>query len=562
MMNERREIEIKLEADSPERLQEFREAKELFPGYTLAPVRSKRFTDLYCDTPDFALLRAGFALRIRAIQEEGRGKGSAKARKPKIHYWVSAKSLNHPNVKGVHSRREVEGPLAGPKQWNRPAKWPKAVQALLQELGLTEISMTPLARIQQQRDTRDLLHGNKKTRRVGELSADTVTVYEPDPEDPWGPASQVAHFAELEIEMGDTFQEDGASLKRLQGWVKKLRQRPGLKPARSSKFERALRLIASHPPGSPPNTQGIQPRMPMAEAGRLIWRRQLVEMLLNEAGARQGEDIEYVHDMRVATRRARAAGDVFGPFFRRKGIKPHLKGLRKTARRLGAVRDLDVALEALERYRQKRPKAEQKALTALAAAWQKERQAACQRLLDWLDSQEYRTFLVDFHRFCRTPGEAVRPWETDGLQAPRPYQVRHAFPLTVLERYQTVRAFQVLFEEQDQVALESFHALRVEGKRMRYSLEFVRHLLGEPGENLIRQLKRFQNHLGNLNDAVVARVRLEAVIQAGLDKPAIRRYRDAQEGAIQELTRTFPAIWQGFIAKENRLIVARAIAQL
>ncbi len=557
-MTERQEIEIKLEAASPEELQEFRESKELFPGYLLAPMRTKHFTDLYCDTPDFALLRAGFALRIRAIQEAGGPKG----KKAQIRYGVSAKSLDRPGVKGLHSRREVEGPLTGPKHWNRPEKWPRPLQELLQELGLADIRVTPLARIEQRRDTRELLHTNRKARCVGELSADTVTVYEPDPADPWGPAPAVARFAELEIEVGDAFQEDGASLKRLRGWVKKLRRRPGLRPARNSKFERALRLIASHPPGGPVDAQGVQPRMPMAEAGRLVWRRQLVEMLLNEAGAREGQDIEYVHDMRVATRRARAAGDVFGPFFRRKGIKPYLKGLRKTARRLGAVRDLDVALEALERYRKKRPKAEQKALDALAAAWQEERSQAHEQLLEWLDSEEYRAFLVDFHRFCRTPGEAVRPWETEGPGAPPPYQVRHVMPVTILDRYQQVRAYQVLFEEQQKPALESFHALRVEGKRLRYSLEFVRHLLGAPGETLIRQLKRFQDHLGDLNDAVVARARLEAVIQAGLDKPAIRHYRDAQEATIQELTRTFPPVWEGFIARKNRQILARAIIQL
>ena len=286
-MTERQEIEIKLEAASPEELQEFRESKELFPGYLLAPVHTKHFTDLYCDTPDFALLRAGFALRIRAIQEAGGPKG----KKAQIRYGVSAKSLDRPGVKGLHSRREVEGPLTGPKHWNRPEKWPRPLQELLQELGLADIRVTPLARIEQRRDTRELLHTNRKTRCVGELSADTVTVYEPDPTDPWGPAPAVARFAELEIEVGDAFQEDGASLKRLRGWVKKLRRRPGLRPARSSKFERALRLIASHPPGGPVDAQGVQPRMPMAEAGRLVWRRQLVEMLLNEAGAREGQDI-------------------------------------------------------------------------------------------------------------------------------------------------------------------------------------------------------------------------------------------------------------------------------
>ena len=49
--------------------------------------------------------------------------------------------------------------------------------------------------------------------------------------------------------------------------------------------------------------------------------------------------------MRVATRRMRAAFQVFDPYYKDKAIKPHIKGLRRTGQALGAVRDLDVLLE-------------------------------------------------------------------------------------------------------------------------------------------------------------------------------------------------------------------------
>ena len=59
-------------------------------------------------------------------------------------------------------------------------------------------------------------------------------------------------------------------------------------------------------------------------------------------------DIEGVHDMRVATRRLRAALEVFAPCFPRKAHVGVLKEVKALADRLGERRDPDVAIEELE----------------------------------------------------------------------------------------------------------------------------------------------------------------------------------------------------------------------
>ncbi len=59
-------------------------------------------------------------------------------------------------------------------------------------------------------------------------------------------------------------------------------------------------------------------------------------------------DIEGVHDMRVATRRLRAALEVFAPCFPRKPHATALKEVKELADRLGERRDPDVAIEELE----------------------------------------------------------------------------------------------------------------------------------------------------------------------------------------------------------------------
>ena len=60
------------------------------------------------------------------------------------------------------------------------------------------------------------------------------------------------------------------------------------------------------------------------------------------------DDIKRVHDMRVATRRLRAALEIFGPCFPRRELKAALRQVKALADALGERRDRDVAIDALE----------------------------------------------------------------------------------------------------------------------------------------------------------------------------------------------------------------------
>jgi CHAD domain-containing protein len=62
------------------------------------------------------------------------------------------------------------------------------------------------------------------------------------------------------------------------------------------------------------------------------------------------DDIERVHAMRVATRRLRAVLEVFAPAFDPKDHKKALKEVKRLADALGARRDPDVQLAALEEF--------------------------------------------------------------------------------------------------------------------------------------------------------------------------------------------------------------------
>jgi CHAD domain-containing protein len=87
-------------------------------------------------------------------------------------------------------------------------------------------------------------------------------------------------------------------------------------------------------------------------AGRVIDVR-ADELLEQSAGVLDLSDIARVHDMRVASRRLRAALEIFEPCFPRKEFRLALREVKAIADALGERRDRDVAIVALEKLASK-----------------------------------------------------------------------------------------------------------------------------------------------------------------------------------------------------------------
>ncbi len=116
--------------------------------------------------------------------------------------------------------------------------------------------------------------------------------------------------------------------------------------------------------------------------------------------------------------------------------------------------------------------------------------------------------------------------------------------------------------------------LRIEFKKLRYSLEFFREVLGEGAKDLINDIKNLQDHLGDLNDADVAcnilRQFLDDWESRQVDKPISERdnpepivaYLAAKHAERYFLIATFQDAWQGFDQPQMRSNLASAVAVL
>ena len=307
-------------------------------------------------------------------------------------------------------------------------------------------------------------------------------------------------------------------------------------------------------------TPGVLADDHVAEAGRKVLRFHVARMVAREAGTRSGKDPEDLHAMRVATRRQRAAWRVFGEAFRAGRTRAHRGRLRDVAARLGAVRDLDVLIEGADAYRADLPVAEQRGLEPLLATWRAHREDARVLLLRELDSDGYRRWLDDYAEFVRHEGVAAR-----ATLPTEPHRIRDTAASRILAAYEGVRAYEPVLRWAD---VETLHELRIAGKWLRYSIEFVRETLAPDGDPLIARVTALQDHLGLLHDADVAAhlARDFLLVQASslnqAESAAIGRYLVNREREVARLRRTVGAPWRGVAGLAFRRGLGRALARL
>jgi CHAD domain-containing protein len=570
------EIELKYRVADEAAGEQYLHAETLGSFVPVSPVRSRQLEDRYVDTAGGDVARAGFAVRLRRS-------GAVTT--------VGVKSLaRQAGPTNAHRREELEGPADGTAG---PLDWPASdARSLVLELA-GDAPLVEIVTIRQLRRRRELRDGGTRV----ELSLDQVDVV--------ARSEVIDRFIELEAEL---LKGDEAPLASLDAVFV---ADPALRPASISKLESALATLrgeaAPKTPAtgaarngrggrkrggeSPPGAAGLAEPVPstsdalpaalevpspdggglpvtkapgvtaddhLAEAARKVLRFHLARMLAREAGTREGSDARDLHAMRVATRRQRAAWRVFGEAFRPKRTKRYRNGLREIAARLGAVRDLDVLLEAADLYRADLPRTEQRALEPLLAGWRQHRDDARVLLVRELDSDAYRRWVDDYRDFVRTEGAAVLP-----VAPVEPHHVRDTAASRIWEAYEQVRGYEPVLRWAD---VETLHELRIAGKWLRYTIEFVREALGDGAAPLIARVTALQDHLGLMNDADVAArmARTFLVEHAGelstIESAAIGRYLVSREREVARLRRTVGAPWRGVAGVGFRRSLGRVVA--
>lgn len=214
-------------------------------------------------------------------------------------------------------------------------------------------------------------------------------------------------------------------------------------------------------------------------------------------GAREGKDPRHVHQMRVATRRLRAALRLFADL-----LPPESASLNDElnwiAGQLSAARDLDVQLQ---RLRENGVELGLLATLEPYGSWlEEQRQRAQAELTSAIESPRFDHLLLHLK----------------GLDAWSPIPATDA-PLLEEAPRRLRRTFKKLREraraiDEDSPSTE-LHKVRIAAKRLRYTAEFFESAYGRRARRLAECLTSLQDLLGELQDGVVGAQRIHQAVQ-------------------------------------------------
>lgn len=299
-------------------------------------------------------------------------------------------------------------------------------------------------------------------------------------------------------------------------------------------------------------------RRSILEVGREVILRNLEKLHEAEPRARAGTDPEGVHDMRVATRRLRAAlqvMEVTGTDLEH--TRKFRRQLRALSNSLAIVRDSDVFLENVEKYAQELLPEEAVGLDPLRAATDRQRAKGRKEMMRQLDNKQTKKLLETIRAWAESHEDTGARYDEDGV--PQPVWVRHFAHSTVWRRYEAVLAYETIWPAPTHV----MHQLRISGKRLRYTLEFFEEAMGSGTRDVLKQLAAIQDRLGWIQDAEVAMAAIDQVARGKKATPALRKYRTYLEEREQALVEEFQAeYWPKLSGSAFREQIARLLAKV
>ena len=418
--------------------------------------RTQQLVNLYYDTPSLALHRRGIALRLR---KQGR-------------IWLQTVKGAGASSAGLTSRQEWELPYAG--HFDFTAIDDPALRHQLERPSVLG-KLIPLFETNFRRTT---LRFEPAPGTVVHLMLDSGWVAVAGRREP---ISEV----EIELESGD--------LGRIFGLVKTLAERVPLAPLLLSKAERGYRLYQNlH--ATP--VKALPVPLAAACAPLAAFRRIAFSCLEHQQGNREGvlvsEEPEFIHQMRVATRRLRAALRLFAPRLPSGFADELLPPLRQLMDKLGRARDLDVLLTEIA-MPVMRALPDEPRLALLVGSVTNRQYAAREAATRHLRTHAYGRSMLAATAALHGPhfGEAAGQDTVSAFAGERLKRLR-----------KRVLALADAASSDDPASL---HRLRIGIKRLRYALEFFAPLCAAKAlQALLRQLGVLQDELGQLNDLASA----------------------------------------------------------
>lgn len=240
---------------------------------------------------------------------------------------------------------------------------------------------------------------------------------------------------------------------------------------------------------------------------KAVIRRWLRVLKRQQDGIRAAEDIEAIHQGRVASRRLRTAFWVFEDLFPSGKARRWRRTLRSVARAFGAARDLDVQIVFLQRLAARlRPSPRRAGLLALVDLLRKRRAESHSDVLQALKMLRKKRLIGKVRvALAKLRRGTATETATDNLRRrARSCITKRLEELLRLERY-----------VEEPARVRELHEMRIAAKRLRYTLECFEPFYGRGTARFIGAARSVQTVLGDLHDLDVWLQSLDTLLPEG-----------------------------------------------
>lgn len=213
-------------------------------------------------------------------------------------------------------------------------------------------------------------------------------------------------------------------------------------------------------------------------------------------GVIESEDIEYVHRMRVASRRTRAAMPLFKNCFPQKKFKKWFKEVKQVTKLLGEARDLDVQIAFVNQYHlENKAAAKDPVVELLLKSYQTRRASVQPTVVKGLKKLRDSSILTEMQQFFELTSDELQ--NASFVQS----SVVENANWAISRRLDDFLAMEPYVHKEN--AVFEHHEMRIQTKWLRYTMETFAALYKNEFAEEIKKMKGFQDSLGEMHDCDV-----------------------------------------------------------
>jgi putative phosphoesterase len=211
-------------------------------------------------------------------------------------------------------------------------------------------------------------------------------------------------------------------------------------------------------------------------------------------GVLRNEDIEFVHKLRVSSRRVGTALPLFRQCIPKKNRRKWVRQIRRITKFSGAARDLDVQLSFLTDYLKTCPSESEKIAIERLVALKRAQRITMQTELTYnIKSLKKKHILEEIIDYCNDTAQN-KQYDADRVSQ---FTVLKA-SLHISKKLNDLIAMETFVHKED--AVLEHHKMRIAAKRLRYTLEVFSLLYRDGLQDKISLLRKLQDILGELHD--------------------------------------------------------------